>query len=344
MSELVRVYDARGCALAELDVSPTVSWRLNGIGRCEFEVARTDPNFREEYLRPGNYLTVEYDNGLPDWVGVIDTDPRGLVWRMSGLDVTAYEAAQMLKWRSAAEIPLMLDSSAGNIFLELLRLANAPEDLLLRPGTVWLGGPARQETLKSYLYDHLENISDRSGCDWQFTPARDLNNALVIQGHWLERAGVDSMVDLDEATNLARKDKMVRREGRIGNQYIGLGDASTSNTRLKSIQTNAESVALYRLRQMHETFYGNSNQGTLDNNTATAVARMSSPRDVLDIEAYNQNNLFGALRLGNRYAVRLYSQGWNGGEPGWNGIARLHEMEYSQQDGLCALTLLADAD
>ena len=79
MSDFVRclVGDVSGRIIGELspEIGP-ISWRLNEVGRAEFSVARTDDKATEDTLGFGNRIAFQFENGLPDWAGVIDPPPR----------------------------------------------------------------------------------------------------------------------------------------------------------------------------------------------------------------------------------------------------------------------------
>lgn len=66
------VADLTGTVLTELKPRlEKVSWVENDVGQMTFALAKTDPKLQERYLRFGNRVLVEFDNGLPPWGGVI---------------------------------------------------------------------------------------------------------------------------------------------------------------------------------------------------------------------------------------------------------------------------------
>src|SRR4030042_6489085 len=73
-----------------------VSWRLNDVGRLTMRLARADPKATEDNLRFGNRILVEFDNGLPNWGGIIDP-PRH--WDGLHIGARAYSAEDRVGWR-----------------------------------------------------------------------------------------------------------------------------------------------------------------------------------------------------------------------------------------------------
>src|SRR4030042_6367570 len=134
----VLVADRVGRILAELEpeLGP-VSWRLNDVGRLTMRLARADPKAVEDNLRCGNRLLVEFDNGLPNWGGIIDP-PRH--WEGLHIEVTAYSAEHVLGWRRTDRGRYFTQASAGYMFERLILEANAVFDTGIVVGSTWTGG------------------------------------------------------------------------------------------------------------------------------------------------------------------------------------------------------------
>ena len=76
VSVLFLVGDINGRVIGEINpYISRVSWRHNAIGALSFVMALTDTKLNQELLVEGNRVLLMFDNGLPDWGGVI-TGPR----------------------------------------------------------------------------------------------------------------------------------------------------------------------------------------------------------------------------------------------------------------------------
>ena len=81
------VADTAGSVLTELKPRlEKVSWVMNEVGKLTFVLAKTDPKLQERYLRFGNRVLLQLDNGLPPWGGVIT---GGREWSESEVAVEA---------------------------------------------------------------------------------------------------------------------------------------------------------------------------------------------------------------------------------------------------------------
>ena len=117
MTSRVRIFDRKSLqALAQFSVSATYSWKLNDIGRCEFEMASVgNDKCKESFLQFGNLVYIEHlptqkEDGslngvLPTWVGVL-APPRN--WSVGKVVVNAFSGEYFLKKR-----PLPLTSANG---------------------------------------------------------------------------------------------------------------------------------------------------------------------------------------------------------------------------------------
>ena len=72
VSILFLVADVNGRVLTEINPEiQRVSQRWNAAGAVAFAMAATDRKLREEYFIEGNRVLLQFDNGLPDWGGVL---------------------------------------------------------------------------------------------------------------------------------------------------------------------------------------------------------------------------------------------------------------------------------
>ena len=323
MTSRVTIFDRTGAPLTTLRVATSRSWVLNGIGEATFQIAYTDPKCKREYLEFGNRVLIEHPK-MPDWVGVIDT-PRD--WGNSSVTVRAYDACSLLSWRRGRQ-GLTMTGTAGSLFKQIILFANQVQDIGLRPGTIYLGGTDRQETVNDSLWQHMSNICGRSGNDFIFTPRRDAGR-LVIDGNWYQRAGEPISVILSEGKNIELGNDVLTEDGRIVNDLLGYGEGATYETRIEAYGFNLESANRYDLRQSFATYSGNSELATLQANVNADLALIKSPQTILQITALDVGNTFAGLRLGNTMPVRLHSIGFTGSGRGYEATVRIYGMRYT---------------
>ena len=160
----------RGTLLAELEPNiKQVSWRLNDVGKLVFEISQKDVKATEEILRYGNRLLVEFDNGLPNWVGMIDP-PRD--WNNGIITVNVYSGEYVLGTRQTDRGRYFTDGSVGYIFEKLISEANEVEDTGIALGSIYGGGDGHWP---DYHFDNLLKIIRDSLCsrlstyEWNIT-------------------------------------------------------------------------------------------------------------------------------------------------------------------------------
>ena len=118
-----RIYDRSGGELAEIDPDfEFVNWRLNNVAMTRFGMSMEDSKCTQDNLRPGNLLLVEFENGLPDWGGVIDL-PR--VRAYGEVSVTAYSADGVWLWRRTPKSRYFTAAAPGTIFQRLIEVNQA---------------------------------------------------------------------------------------------------------------------------------------------------------------------------------------------------------------------------
>ena len=161
MSGIARflVADRTGRIIEELEpnIGP-ISWRLDDIGRCQFSLSQRDPKATETNLRYGNRVLIHFDNGLPDWGGVIDF-PR--VWQNGVIMSTVYSAEYALGFYQTDRGRYFSGATAGYIFQTLIEEADAFGPVGLDLGQVWLGGETYSP---EYHFANLLDVIQRSLC------------------------------------------------------------------------------------------------------------------------------------------------------------------------------------
>jgi hypothetical protein len=286
MSGVARVvlFAPGGAQLAEIEPDvQSVAWRLNGVGQAKFTLPWSDPKCTQNNLRYGNRLLIQFNNGLPDWGGVIDL-PRG---RANGaVTSTAYSGEYLFDWRVTAKGRYFASMAPGYIFKTLLQEQNAKYPIGIDLGEIYEGGMRR--TIEYHYHDLLERYKDLarlSGNDFSVTPEY-IAGVLKFKANWHARRGEDKRetIWLLEGTNVT--DAALDEQGSLANRVITIGQGQTWGTeRLDAIVNNLDSRALYDYREYAEVESGVAMQATLQANAEAILAARAWPSHRITISA-----------------------------------------------------------
>jgi len=330
----VLVADRVGRILAEIEPElGLVSWRLNDVGKATFSLARTDPKATEDNLRFGNRCLIQFDNGLPDWGGVIDP-PRN--WDGLHVEVTAYSGEYLLGMAQTDRGRYFTQASVGYMFQQLILEANAVFATGITFGSAWTGGELHSPDLhfKNLLAFIQDSLCKRlESADFAIV-AGEAAGTITFTAHLWERRGMDKpTVVLLEGHNLARA--RLSEQGPIVNSLDLAGEGTTwGDDRLMSHAEDAESIAAYGLRQDSAVYSDTSIQTTLDATAVNLLAETAQPRNVLTLEAVDlAPAAFADYDVGDSIGARLYSHGFGG----YDHLVRVLTREYDPEGGTCNL-------
>ena len=179
------VADNTGSVLTELKPRlEKVSWVTNGVGQMTFVMAKTDSKLQERYLRFGNRVLLQLDNGLPAWGGVIT---GGREWGEAEVAVEAWSGEALLGWRVTGRNRVFSEASLGSVLQAVLAEAVAATGLEL--GTIFEGGAGY--SLES-PYDTLADVAAEVatlGAGVVAVPAREDNGRVVFTVNLHARSG-----------------------------------------------------------------------------------------------------------------------------------------------------------
>ena len=136
----IRFLVADTCGRVLTEINPAVhrvSWRWNGMGAIAFTMALTDPKLIPEYFTEGNRVLLTFDNGLPEWGGVL-TGARD--WGVSGITFEAYSAEWALTQRRTGRSRYFTNAQVGAILTALVQESNVFYKTGIRLGAIWQGG------------------------------------------------------------------------------------------------------------------------------------------------------------------------------------------------------------
>jgi hypothetical protein len=339
MTARVLVADRVGKILAEIEpeLGP-VSWRLNGVGKLGFSLSRTDPKATEDNLRFGNRILVQFDNGLPNWGGVIDP-PRN--WDGLHVEVTAYSGEYLLGLRQTDRGRYFSNATVGYIFEKLILEANAVFATGIMFGSAWTGGELHSPELhfKNLLAFIQDSLCGRLESADIAIVAGEIAGSITFTAYLWERRGMDKPgVVLMEGHNLASV--KLNEQGPIVNSWDLAGEGTTwGEDRLASHEEDAESIAEYGFRQDSAVYSDTSEQGTLDATAQNLLAESAQPHNVLTLEAVDlAPAAFAAYDVGDGVRVMLHSYGFGG----YDHVVRVLTREYDPAGGTCDLVTNED--
>jgi len=333
----VRMFDRHGDALGELEgtVGP-VSWRLNRVGKATLAVAKTDPKATATMLHLYNRVLIEFDNGLPDWGGVV-IPPRQ--WTKDWIELTVLDGGERLHYRMTDHGRYFDGTVAGAISQRLIEEANAIAETGIVIDSVWAGGAARY---KDYHYDDLLNaievLTEQTGYDFAIRPVFE-GGTLTWKASWYEERGEDRPnVVLIEGHNCMVA--AFEEQGPVINRWAGVGEGATWTEKLKTELADTDSQNLYGLLESAQVFPGVVNLNTLEENVAALLAASKAPSPRLELQAMNvAPAAFAAYDVGDRVRVQLHNYGFLGGRLGYDHAMRVLAREFDPGSGLCTLVV-----
>jgi len=331
------VADRNGRILAQLrpDIE-RVSWRFNGAGQAAWRLARSDEKLREEYLRFGNRVLVQFDNGLPAWGGVIG---GAYEWSEAAVGFLAFSGEALLGRRLTARTRRFDGETVGAIALALMAEADAVWPVGVRPVNIWMGGAAHYP---EYHYKALEDVLRESlvenlSAEAFDVSAREERGYVVFELNLYEQRGATkSNIALVEDQNVS--DVRFRVEDGIVNAWYMAGDGSDwgDTSRVYAEAVDEESVRLYGRREAFEVRSGVIYQSTLDATIQRRLAETAYPTRVLALATTDDRPArFWEYGVGDTVLCVLPSFDWNG----LRGMYRVLGREFFPEHGGCDLVL-----
>ena len=329
------VADLTGTVLTELKPRlEKVSWVLNDVGQMTFALAKTDPKLQERYLRFGNRVFVEFDNGLPAWGGVIR---GGREWSESEVAVEAWSAEAVLGWRVSGRNRTFAGASLGSVLQTVLAGANAVASTRLEIGSVYLGGAGYSlEYHYSTLSDVVADLIDLGGVVVDVT-ARESDGVVIFSVNLYERRGRDKPgVALVEGANVVGA--RLRDEDTVVNAQYGATDGSgwEEMSRLYGSAISAESAAMHDLREAFEPVKV-TEQSALDAALRARLEKTLWPTRAVAVQVTNRPpGGFAEYDLGDAVTVRLPSYGFGG----TRGMFQVAGREFFADEDVCDLVMV----
>lgn len=335
---LFLIGDINGRVLTEINpYVHRVSWRYSAIGSIVFTMARTDPKLSPEFFNEGNRVLLQFDNGLPEWGGVL-TGARD--WTYSSVSFEAYSAEWVLTRRRTPRSRYFSDAQVGTILSALIQEANVFYPTGLRLGNIWQGGAAHSPDYHwKSLYDVVADslVGNLSAGAFDVTPALE-NGVITFYANLYERKGGDkSNVALVEGQNISAV--RYREIDEVVNAWhmAGEGDGWTDDARVYATVLEGASVARHGMREDFELRSGVVQQSTIDQTAAKRLQETAWPTRVLGLSVTNSPPArFRDYGIGDTVTCRLPSYGFSG----VHGAFEVKGREFFPGEGVTDLVLV----
>lgn len=339
MSRVV-VLDLNNMSVGQFDAICTLGYTLDGhasvSGGGSGTIRIPDDVAVEDWLDFGRMIVIQPED-LPAYVGVIDT-PWGAV---SPATMTIYDPEYLLNLR-AADAEVKFTGNVEKILRDIINMANNLEDLYLRMGTIYeIDQTYRDETLDARpLWEQVQALALRSGTEIVLRPKREDDKRWYIYIDIGTQLGIDTGFLLSDGDGGNMKVQSANVRGEIINRYVGINDASSSQSQLRTAPlTDTTSIQRYRMRNRVEQFQDVVDPNTLKQNTQSLLDASSAPYIELTVSVMNNDHAFQNLRPGNSVMAHASKITLPGGKLGWRGKARITKMAYDEATGTVGMIL-----
>lgn len=331
----VEVFDRLNKKIGQIRPSfSEITWLRNKYGRVQFTMATTDSKATEEFLQIGNRIYMRFENGLPDWGGVIELPRR---WTYGQVEVTAYSGEYLLKFRRTDKGRYFSQDGVGTIARKLVEEANAIRPTGLTVGTIWPGGDTHSP---EYHFDNLYSIFTRSlfdrlsTADWDVIPSVSSGEIIFTLNVYERRGANKAEVALHEGMNVT-KNSSLDEQGPITNDVVTIGDGQGWGAdRLVGSQYSQTSIDTYGLREDAQTYPGVSSPNTLQSAANTAISNSAYPHNLFTLEVADKApGKFVQYDIGDSITAELPSFTFGG----YRGLVDIEGRTYYPKSGVCSL-------
>lgn len=326
-------FDRNGIQLAEIefDISD-VTWRLNNWGQAKASLNYSNDKCTRTNLLYGNRVLLRFDNGLPDFGGVIDPPMQQ---DFNGVTATIYSGERVLHWRRTPKGRYFDVAAPGYIYKTLIEEENTYQPMGVLTGDISYAG--RPRTLQYHYHNLLQRVkdlSDLTGMDFYIEP-EIVDGNLMFRAHWYDRRGIDrtSDVHLIEGLNC---EVSLNEQGDIAGRVILAGAGQTWGAdRYVAISEDDTSLETYGFREYAEVQSSVTVQATLDENAEALLAEKKQASKRFRVTAYDREpGLFADYDVGDivRLDAFLKSTEW-----AFSGDVRVLARQYQPNSNQCRL-------
>jgi hypothetical protein len=334
---LVLIGNTSGLIIGEIRPRiESVVWRLNDVGQATLSLAKTDPKLAADFLRFGNRILIQFDNGLPNWGGIIDP-PRK--WTSPTVDITAYSGEYLFGLRQTEKSLQFTNAVVGDVYQQVVQGANSVYAMGISLGIVWKGG-----SLHSPEY-HFTNLLEiiRNGLVEKLSTgdfdvmASELAGHIVFTANLHERRGRNKPeVALLAGRNIA--EVSYDEQGPIVNSWDFAGEGTDwGDDRPTAIAQDGSSISSYGFRQGSQILTDVSETATLYEAAVNRLAESKDPHNIFSLTAINRApGQFKDYDLGDAVYFEAAGYGFDGG---FAGMIQILGRDYNADTGLCGLVV-----
>jgi len=281
------LYDEAGAPVAEMSPQiESVIWRLGGMGTAQFRLAYRDVACKKSWLLPGRRVLFQFEDGMPDWGGVIEfplkQDPYGVV-------VSAFTSEKILEWRRTEKTLVFDSQTPGAICQALIEAANAIANTGIVIGTFYAGGsPISLEYHLQNVYEQIKELIRLSGHDFAIIPTIK-DGVLTFTANWYKERGEDKSNQILLVENRNAQITALDWQGPVYNRITLAGEGSTWNDdRMTVAEEDVTSQGEYTLREYAEVQSGKVSEATLTANAEALVELYRQPKKRISIVAMDR--------------------------------------------------------
>jgi hypothetical protein len=322
--------------VAIAEISPDIeyiSWRLNKVGRAKFTLAKTDSKATERILRFGNRILFEFDNGLPNWVGVIEP-PRN--WDGKNVRCMAFSAEHIFSFRTTDKGRYFSGQTVGAIYKKLITEANDVSSMGITVGDVYEGGGVHSpsyhfKSLLDIFQDSLtKNLSDY---DFDVTGTYRRGN-FIFKANLYETKGTTKRgIALVEGANVT--ELKLSEQGPIVNSWDVIGEGfGWGDSRPTAHSEDDASIDKYGLREDSRVYPSVKLITTLQYHANAELDDTKLPYNEYDIDVMDlAPGTFANYDIGDFVTLQSASIGFDG----INTLVRILDREYQPEKNICYL-------
>lgn len=330
------VGDKNGTILDELQAEIMFcNWRINKVGKCEFAIAAVDPKATQTNLKYGNRILIDFENGLPDWGGIIDP-PR--TWDDGMIKIVAYSGEHLFEYRQTDKGRYFTDQTVGAMFEALILEANDVAATGVTVGAVYKGGATHSP---DYHFKGLLDIFQKSlvgrlsTFDFDIVPVMASGQISFMANLYESRGATKNNIALIQDKNLGRV--KLKEQGPIVNSHDVAGEGTGwGSERLTANAQDITSINDYGLREDSRIYGDVSQQGTLDDHVVTSLAKSKDPFNLFTLTALDQEpSGFADYEHGDVVSLIAPDYGFGGTETS----IRIMSREFEPGPGVCSLVV-----
>lgn len=345
MSRIV-VHDMNNYPVGEFTGIVNRSWAI-GDANSSSVLVPDETLATKDYIQLGRVVTIEHAK-LPIWAGVIDAPinceyPQKLT--LHSIEYLLSQYGPSYKWLAAG---------TDTINAILSDVNSMQQDTFIRAGV--LDNTAYEDPYGSQNYNidqywnQIKGIASVYGLDITFRPERASQKQLIVY------------IDAVKANDAGVYTGLLLHDGAGGN--MDLNGFSISEPPINHVlaipdisyysptefyvayRDDTESIAKYRKRsKVYKIELGDAwKMADLYNAANIKLAQYKLPKILINVSVLDVGDIFNHVRLGNSFSIRASNIIMPGGVRGWEGVARIKNMSYSETENKISLSLEAFLD